>query len=222
MSVCCLQFSVGGYVMPRLVMRHMNPDITIFSIHVCLLQTYTIVPLEEFKVDPESTARLHYPTETFVLRKDGYTPTSKRPKTDSAFLFSGRTHEGKVHQTDGVQFTWEPGRIRLPDDHHARPSKAPCTVSPFDIQHSLSLRVFFSVRGESLNGERIHGEDDTGELRMLVINLPEQVSSVCSGQFLRSQLPPDHVIVRRCSVVAPKNGSRYRAVSRFVFLDIPS
>lgn len=169
--------------MPRLALRHMHPDVTIFSIHVCLLQTYTIVPLEQFKADPENAEKLQYPTETFLLHKDGHTPTSKRPKTDSRVLFADRGHSSTGSPNNGIaQFSWEPGRIRLPDDHHARPSKAPQTLSPFDIQHSLSIRIFFSVRGESMDGEKIEGDDDTGEMRMLVINQPEQISSVCSSQ----------------------------------------
>jgi hypothetical protein len=61
--------------MPRLALRHMHPDVTIFSIHVCLLQTYTIVLLEQFKANPEDTEKLQYPTETFLLHKE-------RPYTD--------------------------------------------------------------------------------------------------------------------------------------------
>lgn len=164
---------------PRLELKHTSPDITIFSIHVVLRQTYTIVPIELFKSDPTSPHRIEYPTENIPLLQDGQTPTSKRPSPDSRVLFSGRTQSEEALNADGVHFTWQPDRVRIPDDHHARPTRSEHTVSPFDIQHTLSLRVFFSVRGEALNGEPIEGDDETGEMRMLVINLPERLSSVC-------------------------------------------
>lgn len=166
--------------MPRLVMKHMNPDITIFGIHACLLQTYTITPIDNFRADPDSTHRLTYPTETFALSKGGHTPSNKRPKPDSSSLFSGQEKIHQMNGPDGIHFTWEPGRVRLLDDHHLRPSRFAGTVTPFDIQHSLSLRVFFSIKGESISGEKLKGKDQIGEMRMLVINLAEQVSSVSS------------------------------------------
>jgi hypothetical protein len=175
-----LQFSIGGYVYPRLELRHASPDITIFSIHVVLQQTYTIIPVELFKADPADQEKIEYPPETILLLQEGHTPTSKRPATITKVLFNGKTDISEADGTNGTRFTWQPERVRLPDDHHARPSTSPHTFSPFDIQHSLSLRVFFSVKGETLNGEPIKGEDDTGEMRMLVVQQPERLSSVSS------------------------------------------
>jgi hypothetical protein len=175
-----LQFSIGGYVCPRLEFKHASPDITIFSIHVVLQQTYTITPLELFKEDPASQEKIEYPPETILLLQDGHTPASKRPRTDTKVLFHGQSDSNETDGMKGTRFTWQLERVRLPDDHHARPSTSPHTVSPFDIQHSLSLRVFFSVKGETLNGEPIEGADDTGEMRMLVVQQPERLSSVSS------------------------------------------
>lgn len=180
LTVVRFQFSIGGYVYPRLELRHASPDITIFSIHVVLQQTYTIIPVELFTVDPTSPERLEYPPEVILLLQDGHTPTSKRPTTNTKVLFNGQNDSSHTDGMKGTHFTWQPERVRLPDDHHARPSTSPYTVSPFDIQHSLSLRVFFSIKGESVSGKQLDDQDGPGELRMLVVQQPERISSVSS------------------------------------------
>ncbi|KAJ9107009.1 hypothetical protein QFC19_002877 [Naganishia cerealis] len=183
-------YSVGGYVSPRIEFKHMSPQCTIFGIHVCILQTYTITPIETFRSssssDPDDQATKYiYPTETFVLQKDGQVPSFKRPSVTGNVLFNAAQHlpkSGSGGGGNGVTFTWEPGRIRLHDDHVMRPSVFPGTKTPFEIRHELSLRVFFSVVGETLHGTPIEGDGGTtaaGEMRMLVINLAERVASVC-------------------------------------------
>ncbi|KAJ9095705.1 hypothetical protein QFC21_005577 [Naganishia friedmannii] len=207
-------FSVGGYVSPRIEFKHMSPQCTIFGIHVCLLQTYTVTPIDVFRADHSQstvTPKHQYPTETFVLYKDGAVPSVKQPKTNGSALFSARArfrsggyppkqNGGDEHGNDGISFTWQPGRIRINDDHSMRPSVFPGTNTPLNITHELSLRVFFSVKGETMDGSSIRdgkGVDEEGEMRMLVINVGERVSSVCLRMF---------------RAVRPQNGHNYQDV----------
>jgi hypothetical protein len=53
------------------------------------------------------------------------------------------------------------------------------TKTPIRVKHKLVLKVYFSVAGETLSGERLVGEEEgVGELRMLMVNLPELLPSV--------------------------------------------
>lgn len=197
-------------MLPRLELKHMDPDITIFGIHACIQQIYTILPVETFRTTPDRTERLTYPTETFALLKDGHAPAVKCPSPNSAALFSGQDRQ-QINKVGGVHFTWEPGRVRLLDDHHLRPSRSPGTITPFDIQHALQLRVFFSVKGESMSGERLTGKDQTGEMRMLVINLAEQLSSVSlSVLSLKRDMSRSEA---QSSVAVRRNGCLFQVVS---------
>lgn len=186
------QFSVGGYVSPRIEFTHMSPHCTIFAIHVCLLQTYTVTPIQEFRANSDNAVKHHYPIETFVLYKDGAVPSTKRPKTNGQVLFNAQSPREDPSQNnnnaDGISsFTWQPGRIRINDDHSMRPSVFPGTHTPLEITHQLSLRVFFAIKGETMEGRPIVVDDTAnadadageGEMRMLVINVGERVSSVC-------------------------------------------
>lgn len=154
-----------------------------------MLQTYTVTPIDIFRTNLDNPTKHHYPTETFVLLKDGVVPSVKRPKTNGSVLFNAKPQsrrdmdaQGK-DSDNGISFTWEPGRIRINDDHSMRPSVFPGTHTPLNIQHELSLRVFFSVKGETMDGTPIQERDGKdgepeGEMRMLVINVAERVSSV--------------------------------------------
>lgn len=60
------------------------------------------------------------------------------------------------------------------------------TRTPIRVKHKLVVKVFFSVIGETLSGAPISdGPGNVGDLRMLVVNLPELVPSVSSCVTLR-------------------------------------
>ncbi|KAJ9114732.1 hypothetical protein QFC22_005608, partial [Naganishia vaughanmartiniae] len=125
-----------------------------------------ITPIQEFRNNPDDpTTKHHYPTETFVLVKDGVVPSPKQPKTTNRqVLFNAQSALAEDNDNDdtprkptndGISYTWQPGRIRINDDHSMRPSVFPGTHTPLNITHELSLRVFFSVKGEAIDGSPI-------------------------------------------------------------------
>jgi hypothetical protein len=72
------------------------------------------------------------------------------------------------------------------------------TKSPIRVKHKLVLKVYFSVAGETLTGEPLHGEPEgAGDLRMLMVNLPELLPSVSisPAHVLRSELTNDSCLV---------------------------
>jgi len=64
---------------------------------------------------------------------------------------------------------------RFPDDL-ALPSRS--TSTPIRFKHELVTQVYFSIEGETIDGTKITGSDQTGELRMLVIPVSVVLPSV--------------------------------------------
>ena len=52
------------------------------------------------------------------------------------------------------------------------------TISPIRISHAVTLKVFYSLRGLTLQNEAIQGDDQSGDLRMLVIPVSVRLPSV--------------------------------------------
>jgi hypothetical protein len=46
------------------------------------------------------------------------------------------------------------------------------------VQHEVSLRIFFSIEGETIGGQAIQEKDQAGEMRMLVLSIPCFLASV--------------------------------------------
>lgn len=86
------------------------------------------------------------------------------------------------------------------------------TKTPIRVKHKLVLKVYFSVAGETLSGEPLLGEaEGVGDLRMLMVNLPELLPSVS----IVSKLLPIMGTDRRMSLSAAvsPNGCIYQDVS---------
>jgi hypothetical protein len=52
------------------------------------------------------------------------------------------------------------------------------TSTPIRFKHELVVQVYFSIEGETIDGTKITGADQTGELRMLVIPVSVVLPSV--------------------------------------------
>lgn len=54
------------------------------------------------------------------------------------------------------------------------------TKSPILLKHKFVLKVYFSVTGETVDGQQIHNNvNGVGHLRLLIANLPQPLPSVC-------------------------------------------
>jgi hypothetical protein len=46
------------------------------------------------------------------------------------------------------------------------------------VEHEISIKIFFSVQGETRQGERMKDPQKQGEVRMLVVAVPVVIASV--------------------------------------------
>jgi hypothetical protein len=54
------------------------------------------------------------------------------------------------------------------------------TKSPILLKHKFVLKVYFSVTGETVEGQQIPNANGVGHLRMLIASLPQPLPSVCA------------------------------------------
>ena len=52
------------------------------------------------------------------------------------------------------------------------------TLTPIRFHHSIALRLFFSIKGRTIDDGIIEGVDQKGDLRMLVVNMRVRMPSV--------------------------------------------
>jgi hypothetical protein len=204
--VAIFQFSVGSYVNTRLDFSNMSPACNIYAIELHIVQTYSAVPIEEYKMGVYDPEEYMYPSDTFVLHKVGEKPLTNRPGKGIPTLWTGSSgmSNGQVMLKppgEENRYIWETEKIRLPVASNVRPStcdgyvfhassiplhcvllKLGCThstKSPVHIKHKFVVKVYFSVTGERLDGSPIgDGAAGTGELRLLIVNLPQHLPSV--------------------------------------------
>ena len=52
------------------------------------------------------------------------------------------------------------------------------TSTPLRVEHEIAIKIFFSVQGETRQGEAMADTKQQGEVRMLVISVPVVIASV--------------------------------------------
>ncbi|KAJ9096453.1 hypothetical protein QFC21_005275 [Naganishia friedmannii] len=172
---------------------------SIYSIELQIVQTYSAVPIEEYKIGVYDPEEYIYPSDTSVLHKAGEKPSTNRPGKEAPTLWQGSRSEitkGAVPLREEEKYIWATEKIRLPVAAHIRPSTCDGTKSPIHIKHKFVVKVYFSVTGETLDGRPIDGPLDTGDLRLLIINLP---------QHLPAAFPAEESEERPSDAVAPTN-----------------
>ncbi|KAJ9114271.1 hypothetical protein QFC22_005723 [Naganishia vaughanmartiniae] len=184
-------FSVGSYIHSRLDFSDMSPACRIYSVELHIVQTYSAVPIEEYKIGVYDPEEYLYPSDTVALHKAGEKPSTNRPGKDTPTLWQGSRSEisegaaAGLPLRDGERYTWETEKIRLPVAAHIRPSTCDGTKSPIHIKHKFVVKVYFSVTGETLDGRPIDDEPGTGELRLLIVNLPQHLPAcVCVSEWV--------------------------------------
>jgi hypothetical protein len=110
----------------------MSPNCNIYSIQLSLVQTYSVIPIDEFKsgqYDPEDH---QYPADTFLLLAEGNRPATNRPGNSEPTLWQGSANRQRKattspygEETTAQKFIWQPKRVRLPDDAAMRPTTLP-------------------------------------------------------------------------------------------------
>jgi hypothetical protein len=105
----------------------MAPTCNIFTIELHLVQTYSIIPFEEYKMGVYDPEEYQYPTDTFLIGSSGEKPQTNRPGYEAKALWRGtpvgRDAGRSGHAGDNnMSYTWEPGQLRLPVAKYIRPS----------------------------------------------------------------------------------------------------
>ncbi|KAJ9116306.1 hypothetical protein QFC22_004746 [Naganishia vaughanmartiniae] len=175
-------FSVGGYVIPRLELTSLAPGSTIYAIHLQLHQTFHITPPEEYRFNPSGQEQYN-PSETrctpekIPIFQDGTIPMERKPRKGTRALWTG-PKKGEMKDSVGA-FVWQQQKLRIPDESKTRPSTVVGTSTLMRVQHDVSLRIFFSIDGETIGGQPIRDRDQAGEMRMLVLSIPCFLASCC-------------------------------------------
>lgn len=122
-----MQFSVGSYLLPRIEFRDMSPHCSIYRIQLALVQTYSVIPIEEFSSGQYDPEEHQYPSDTFLMCSEGDKPSTDRPGKEEPALWRGASAGGMVaeHGAAPDTFVWQPEAVRLPDDAAIRPTTLP-------------------------------------------------------------------------------------------------
>jgi hypothetical protein len=131
------QFSVGGYVIPRLEISHSAAGLTIHAIHIHINQTFSLISPDEYQFSAcgydESATETRCPTEKLVVFLDGKVPAkgvkgaSAKDAKDrtTAPLWAGRQQSDISAKDDEEVFVWQQDKLRLPDETKLRPTSLP-------------------------------------------------------------------------------------------------
>jgi hypothetical protein len=114
------QFSVGGYVIPRLELTTLALTCTIYAIQMHLHQIIHLTRPKEYRFNPNgqeafNPAETTCPPEKIPTHTDGVIPGERRPRRGTQALWEGRGSEGKT-------FVWQQEKVRIADESKARPS----------------------------------------------------------------------------------------------------
>jgi hypothetical protein len=124
-NILPLQFSVGGYVVPRLELTSLAPGSTIYAIHLQLHQIFHITPPEEYRFNPSGQEQYN-PSETrctpekIPIFQDGTIPMERKPRKGTPALWTG-PKKGQMKESVGA-FVWQQQKLRIPDETKTRPS----------------------------------------------------------------------------------------------------
>ncbi|KAJ9092941.1 hypothetical protein QFC19_008539 [Naganishia cerealis] len=151
-------FSVGGYVVPRLELTSLAPGSTIYAIHLQLHQIFHITPPEEYRFNPNGQEQFNpsekrCPPEKIPIFQDGMIPGERKPRKGTQALWHG-PKKAEIKDSVGA-FVWQQEKLRIPDESKTRPSTVVGTSTLMRVQHELSLRIFFSIEGETIGGQAI-------------------------------------------------------------------
>jgi hypothetical protein len=105
----------------------MSPRCSIYRIQLAVVQTYSVVPIEEFSSGQYDPEEHQYPSDTLLMYAEGNKPSTDRPGKDEFTLWRGASIGGTASQTGATPstFDWQPKAIRLPDDAAIRPTTLP-------------------------------------------------------------------------------------------------
>ncbi|KAJ9092891.1 hypothetical protein QFC21_006603 [Naganishia friedmannii] len=175
-------FSVGSYLVPRFECRNASPLCNIYSIQLAISQQYSLKPIDAFFANKEPELEHQYPYEPHLIHSEGHRPPTDHPSNSDPAMWRGSVNRSAWDPTapdllSGDAYTWEAGKVRLPDDATIRPSTRIGTRTPVHISHKITLKVMFSVIGQTSAEQLLPGHEKSGNLRMLLIDLYEPVPS---------------------------------------------
>jgi hypothetical protein len=106
----------------------MSPACRIYSIEIQIVQTYSAVPIEDYKIGVYDPEEYVYPSDMSVLHSAGEKPATNRPGKNASTLWQGSCSgisKGTITSeplANNECYMWETEKIRLPVAAHIRPS----------------------------------------------------------------------------------------------------
>lgn len=149
-----------------------TPSTTIFLLRLVLSQTYTFTSPRT----PNQHPHLPEAATHHVLYQIGrqHKAGEKYPGPECESLWRGYLAGGHGG-LDGQDHGWSVRAVaRIPNHDKIRPSTHDGTITPIRVTHELLLKIYYSIHGESVKGERIKGP---GELRMMSVRVPIHLPS---------------------------------------------
>ena len=203
--------------MARFNLSRIPATCTIFALRLTLSQTRHVVPLDDFVADNLTEIATEHKPDNLEIYSQGQIPKASRPGVDLPALWRGSEVKarppGKGDDTEDSTFSLDTGKIRMPHEKQIRPSTAEgsvvrlattksskgvltrsgthSTLTPIRFHHSIALRLFFSIKGRTIDDGIIEGDDQDGDLRMLVVSMRVRMPSVRTAS-----LPAVRIAVR--------------------------
>ncbi|GHJ89169.1 hypothetical protein NliqN6_5571 [Naganishia liquefaciens] len=177
-------FAVGGYLIPRLEISQSSLGLSVHAVHIHVHQTFISIPPEKFQFNlygynelEEGPAQVRCPVEVLPVITDGKVPVKGGPHPPALWSTLGKSADASMDEE--LMFVWQQDKLRLPDETKLRPTSLPGTSTPLRVEHEIAIKIFFSVQGETRQGEAMADTKQQGEVRMLVISVPVVIASCC-------------------------------------------
>ncbi|XAO25735.1 hypothetical protein I312_104564 [Cryptococcus bacillisporus CA1280] len=165
-------FSISSVILLSIDIPAPSASTTIFLVRLLLSQSYTIIS-PRTPNDPPYTPES---PKQHVLYQIGFAhpKSGSYPGRECEALWRGHEAGGKGG-LEGEDEGWKVSAVaRMPNHFEVRPSTHSGTITPLRLSHKLVFQVYYSVHGESAEGQKIDGP---GQLRMMSITIPTHLPS---------------------------------------------
>ncbi|ADV22616.1 hypothetical protein I315_05848 [Cryptococcus gattii Ru294] len=165
-------FSISSAILLSIDLPAPSASTTIFLVRLLLSQSYTIISPRTPNEPPYTPEK----PKQHVLYQIGFAhpKSGSYPGRECEALWRGHEAGGKGG-LEGEDQGWKVSAVaRMPNHFEVRPSTHSGTITPLRLSHKLIFQAYYSVHGESAQGQKIDGP---GQLRMMSITIPTHLPS---------------------------------------------
>ncbi|KJE02880.1 hypothetical protein I311_03382 [Cryptococcus gattii NT-10] len=165
-------FSISSAILLSIDLPAPSASTTIFLVRLLLSQSYAIISPRTPNEPPYTPEK----PKQHVLYQIGFAhpKSGSYPGRECEALWRGHEAGGKGG-LEGEDQGWKVSAVaRMPNHFEVRPSTHSGTITPLRLSHKLIFQAYYSVHGESAQGQKIDGP---GQLRMMSITIPTHLPS---------------------------------------------